>query len=148
LKESRKIENLKEDINKIRVVYLDIGELNEKTESIRLKLDSYDDTIIGVLDSLGYNIIKSYGFRMVYAYPYTARDIIGRVFCSKEKCFMIIKYIISNYDAEIYYNFPGNKMFVIELNGREPSEKTVEEILKTKKDMLIKMEEYIKETAL
>lgn len=146
MKESRKIEDIKEDINKIRVVHLKIGELNKESRSFITEFDSEDWSNEEILDGLGYNIIKSYGFRMVYMYPYTARDIVGRIFCSKEKYFMFIKYVFYNYEYQGYWEFPGNKVFVIEPKGRELSEKTVEEILKTKKDMLRKMEEYIKET--
>ncbi|MBP1357594.1 MAG: hypothetical protein JZD40_03795 [Sulfolobus sp.] len=123
-----------DDMSKIIIARVGVGVVREED------LGSYSEFIDFLETVKSCKVTQVYGFEMIYAYPHTARDVAGDIFCCSDRCYLRITWESQEGD------FHGNKLFVIKLNGREPTNETLREVLMTKKDMLIDIENYIIET--
>ncbi|MBP1357598.1 MAG: hypothetical protein JZD40_03815 [Sulfolobus sp.] len=127
-------EVVKEDISQIKAIYVTVSDMS--LENIR-----YFENLIDFLRSeKNCETIQTYEFKMIYEYTHTAREVYGAIFCCSDQCYLRI--VGESEEGEV----KGNKWFVIELHGRKPSKETLEEVLKTKKDLLMKIERNIRET--
>ncbi|MBP1357595.1 MAG: hypothetical protein JZD40_03800 [Sulfolobus sp.] len=119
-----------DDISKIKVVELKVSPENFDFLEFTYFLEELEDC----------ENIRRYNFDMLYAYPHIAREVWGAILCCPNQCYLFITK--ESEGGKIY----GGKVVIIDLNGRKPSKETLEEILKTRTDLLMDIERYIRET--
>ncbi|MBP1357548.1 MAG: hypothetical protein JZD40_03555, partial [Sulfolobus sp.] len=133
-----------DNIGKLKIISLYIDYLEEEHPLIKFAKATGIANIMNselLEEIMNCKIVTKYIVGLKYMYPYFGREITAFVYCCSDRCFL---YVDSDSETR---EFHGNKMFVIDLNGREPTPQNVEYALKYDNAKLVKdIERYILET--
>ncbi|MBP1356872.1 MAG: hypothetical protein JZD40_00025 [Sulfolobus sp.] len=121
-----------DDVTQIKVIKMKVFPMPE----IVVK-PVYQNLIDSLEISERCKVTQKYNFNTTYIYPHIIREVHGAILCCKDRCYLYIRWESQGGD------FKGGRPVIINLHGKEPTKEILEKELKTRKDLLIEIENHV-----